>query len=182
VCDVQERFRPVINNMPLLIASASRMTRAARELSIPILVSEQYPKAFGPTVPEIAQHLPSQGKEAVAKSRFSMLVPEVEEQLRAHEQRKSVLLCGLEAHVCVFQTTRELLSRGYDVHLLCDAISSSRPEERSIALQGLANMGAHLRSVESVLFDLMEDSKHPSFKAISSIVKDRSEGPSQMGL
>jgi len=59
---------------------------------------------------------------------------------------------------------------------------SSRPEERSIALQGLANMGAHLRSVESVLFDLMEDSKHPSFKAISSIVKDRSEGPSQMGL
>lgn len=123
VCDIQDRFRDVIHDMPLLTSSAARAVRACKELGVPILVTEQYPKALGSTVSEISQHLPSGGEEAIAKTRFSMVVPELEEKLAAIESRKQVMLCGLETHVCIFQTARDLLNRGYEVHLLVDAIS-----------------------------------------------------------
>lgn len=180
---MQDRFCSggVIHNSDLVVSASSRAVRAARELGVPTVVTEQYPKAFGPTVPAIAQHLPGGGEEAVPKKHFSMVVPEVEEKLGAMPARQQVLLCGLEAHVCVFQTTCDLLERGYQVHLLVDAISSSRPEERAAALRRLEAAGAHLSTVETALFDLMRGSTHERFKAVSAIIRDRPEGATQMG-
>lgn len=143
VCDVQERFRPVINGFQAVVDTSRRMVRAAEALKLPVIVTEQYPKALGPTVPEVAEVLP-QGSPVVAKTDFSMCVADVIAALDALPAVKTVLLVGIETHVCVLQTTLDLLQKGYEVHILVDGVSSQRLTDRSTALQRLMQSGAFL--------------------------------------
>ena len=110
ICDVQERFRPVISGFPAVVDTSRRMARAAQALELPIIVTEQYPKALGNTVPELMEVLP-QGTPIVAKTDFSMCVPDVVTELEKLPGVKNILLTGIEAHVCVFQTALDLLGR-----------------------------------------------------------------------
>ncbi|GMH38405.1 hypothetical protein BSKO_06289 [Bryopsis sp. KO-2023] len=171
VCDVQERFRTMISGMPSVIDTSQRMVRASKELGIPVVVTEQYPKALGNTVEEVASQIP-EGSPVIAKTNFSMMVPEVKEHLAALGTVEKVLLVGIEAHVCVLQTTLDLIESNYEVHLLVDGISSSRFSERSVALQRMANMGAVLSTSEMALFQMLGDAKAPGFKAISNLIKE----------
>lgn len=84
----------------------------------------------------------------------------------------SIVLCGIETHVCVQQTTFDLLERGYNVHILADGVSSCNKSDRIIAIDALRQAGAFITSTESVLFELMRDSKHPKFKELSSVIKE----------
>ena len=119
--------------------------RAAQALDIPIIVTEQYPKALGATVAELVEVLPQAAHTVpVPKTVFSMLVPEVEAHLAALPGVKKVMIVGIEAHVCVLQTTLDLIERGYEVHILVDGVSSQRLADRSVALQRLAQAGAFL--------------------------------------
>jgi nicotinamidase-related amidase len=114
VCDIQERFRPIISGFPAVVDTSRRMIRGANILGLPVITTEQYPKALGNTVPELKDVL-SPSSPIVAKTRFSMLTAEVHDLLKQKSAISQVLLCGIEAHVCVLQTTLDLLEAGYEV-------------------------------------------------------------------
>eukprot|EP00741_Cyanophora_paradoxa_P016612 tig00020930_g16042.t1 len=168
VCDVQEKFRNVIDKFPNVVHVSKRMVAAAKLLDMPVIVTEQYPEKLGKTVSEIdlAPDTPVFGKK-----KFSMIIPEVEAKLR-EKNVKSALICGLETHVCVLQTFLDLSERGIEVHLLMDGVSSSRPLERYIAMERMRTAGATLTTSESALFQLIGSADHPKFREISALVKE----------
>ncbi|KAJ1903537.1 hypothetical protein LPJ81_003005 [Coemansia sp. IMI 209127] len=168
LCDVQEKFRPGIHAFESLVQVAQKMSKASRILKVPLIVTEQYSKGLGHTVEEI-----DIGHASVVedKSRFSMFTPAVAQKL-SELQIQSVVLYGIESHVCVLQTCLELMDNDYDVHVLADGVSSMNYPEIEIALRRMEREGAHVVSSESVLFQITNDSKHPDFKAVSSLVKE----------
>lgn len=166
---MQEKFRAGIHKFATVVTGCQRMVRAAQELKIPVIATEQYPKGLGHTVEEIdTSH---ELTTVVAKTDFSMIVPEVTAKLDGLNCTDAVIL-GLEAHVCVQQSTLDLIAMGYNVHLCVDAVSSQTTTDRSCGLHRAAGAGAFLTTTESVLFDLIRSKDHPSFKAISTTVKE----------
>jgi len=155
--------------MPSVIHVASTMTKAAKHLAMPVFVTEQRPDALGTTVSELKADLDAAKANVFQKSKFSMCTPELMAALLPATE--SVILCGLEAHVCVQQTALDLLERGIDVHLLVDGVSSMRQYDRVTALKRLTAVGAHVTTCESALFELLRDARHPQFKAISTLAK-----------
>ena len=149
---------------------------------MPVIVTEQYPKAFGHTVDELKAvlNVPDDGAEEAKspnaaqfyeKSLFSMCTPEVKQRLTELDCT-SAILCGIEAHVCVLQTSLDLLEMGVDVHLASDAVSSQRLFDRQVALGRLSSSGAYISTAESLIFQLLASSKHPKFKAVQPIIRD----------
>ncbi|XP_053118024.1 isochorismatase domain-containing protein 2 isoform X2 [Hemicordylus capensis] len=122
LCDMQEKFRPNISYFPQIVSVAARMLKVAKALEIPIVVTEQYPKGLGLTV----QELGAEGLPKYSKTCFSMLIPEVEKEMAAVPNLKSVLLCGIETQACIMSTALDILERGLDVHVVADACSSPR--------------------------------------------------------
>ncbi|KAJ2826954.1 hypothetical protein GGI24_002775 [Coemansia furcata] len=178
LCDVQDKFRTGIHAFESVVQVSQKMSAASKILSIPLLVTEQYPRALGSTASEI----PIDHAALVApKTKFSMLIPEVAAKLE-ELQTKSIVLYGIESHVCVLQTCLELLEQNYDVHVLADGVSSMNYPEVDIALNRMALCGAHVVSSESVIFQLTNDSKHPDFRAISALVKEYQEAARQNRL
>ncbi|ETV66560.1 hypothetical protein H257_16995 [Aphanomyces astaci] len=174
VCDIQEIFRTRIYEMPSVIHASNTLVQAAKTLQIPTVVTTQYAARFGPTVPELEF---GPDVKTFDKTRFSMLTDDVRAELDATKPT-SIILCGIEAHVCVLQTCLDLLEQGYDVHVPVDAVSSSTSLLRSTALTRLQQSGVYLTSVESIVFQLVRDSKHPDFRAISSLIKQHGAIPS----
>ena len=166
LCDVQEKFRTVIDQMPRIIDGAAAMLEAAKVMTIPVIVTEQYPKALGHTVEELDV---SEAK-IFEKTQFSMYTNELAHYLGGLD-RKDAILFGVETHVCVQQTALDLMDRGIQVHVLADAVSSQRPLDREVALDRLRQAGCYVTTVESVLFELLRSKDAPEFKAISNIVK-----------
>ena len=180
VCDVQERFRSVIHGFSAVADTTRRLSQAAAELELPTIVTEQYPKALGHTVTEVADVLPETSL-IVAKTDFSMVVPEVKDFLSSQSKIKNVLLAGVETHVCVLQTTLDLVEMGLNVHIIADGVSSQRVGDRAAALARLASTApgqVFMSSSEMALFQMLVNTSHPSFKAISRIVKG--ERPEQL--
>eukprot|EP00033_Pygsuia_biforma_P000677 GCRY01000796.1.p1 GENE.GCRY01000796.1~~GCRY01000796.1.p1 ORF type:complete len:197 (-),score=53.14 GCRY01000796.1:73-663(-) len=167
VCDIQERFRDVIHCMPAVIETSNYLVKSANHLQIPVFVTEQYPKALGHTVSEL--ELPS---TALIKEKkvFSMFPP-LKDDLSQMPERKSVVIFGVETHVCVYQTTMDLIAEGYDVHIAADAVSSQRPYDREFALDRLRQVGANVTTSESLLFDLLHEAEGPVFKEVSKLSK-----------
>lgn len=176
LCDIQERFRENIQGMPALIDASRRMARGAEALGIPVLVTEQYPKALGNTVKELQEVLP-EGTVTVDKTRFSMCVEGIEKRLKELSDVNQIMLAGLETHVCVLQTSLDLIEQGYEVHIIVDGVSSQRLGDRAVALQRLAQAGAFLSTQEMALFQLAGNAKHPAFKAISGLAKETRPDP-----
>eukprot|EP00884_Botryococcus_braunii_P019934 jgi/Botrbrau1/6624/Bobra.104_2s0011.1 len=172
VCDIQERFRSVIHGYPAVIDTARRLIKGAAAFNIPIIVTEQYPKALGSTVAELTDSLPP-GTPVFPKKVFSMFVPEVANLLAKHQQIKQVLLVGIETHVCVLQTALDLLEKGYEVHLVVDGVSSSRAWDRAVAVQRIMQAGGLLCTSDMALFQLAKSAEHPQFKVISNLVKEQ---------
>ncbi|KAI8639625.1 Isochorismatase-like protein [Parasitella parasitica] len=168
ICDIQERFKGLIWQYPSVISVAGKMIKASKLLDVPIVVTEQYPKAFEKTVTELDI---SDAAVCVEKTKFSMYLPEVVDVLKKNNT-KSILLLGIESHVCVLQTALELLENGYDVHVIADGISSQNYPEIDIAIARMRSAGAVVTTSESVLFQLCQDAKHEKFKGVSAIVKE----------
>ncbi|DBB08350.1 hypothetical protein WJX82_009410 [Trebouxia sp. C0006] len=171
VCDVQERFTALITGFDVVVDTCRRMVAGAKALDMPILVTEQYPKALGGTKQLIKDSLPT-GMQAHPKLLFSMCGDDTAGWWAKHSEIRQVLLCGIEAHVCVLQTALDLLDRGIEVHLVVDGISSQRLVDRQIALNRASQSGAFLGTSEMLLFQLMQGAKHPAFKTISTLFKE----------
>jgi len=171
-CDLQDSFRNSINHFDKIVPIASRLISAAKILNIPVITTEQYPKGLGHTISELK---PSLVNELVfPKTSFSMLIPEVVTHLEKAPDVKSIVLFGIETHVCVQQTTLDLLERGYDVHVVADAVSSRSQADRMIAIERMRQSGAYITTHESVIFELLATAKHPNFKEVSSLIRDLS--------
>jgi nicotinamidase-related amidase len=170
IIDMQEAFRAKISDFAETAARIALVAHAAQLLNVPLIVTEQYPRGLGQTADEIRAVLPPT-LEAIEKTAFSSCgATEFVAQLErtgAHH----VLVCGIEAHVCVNQTTHDLLASGYQVHLLTDCISARAAENRQLAFAKMQQSGALPSSTEMALFELMRDARHEQFKAIQKLVK-----------
>jgi nicotinamidase-related amidase len=166
VVDVQEGFREAVGEFDEVARNAGLLVQGARILGVPVLVTEQYPRGLGETVPEVAEHL--DGVPRLEKVEFD--ATEVEGfDLGGRDQ---ALLCGIEAHVCVAQTALELLGLGFCVQVPADAVGSRHKIDWEFALRRLEHAGAILSTTEAVLFEWTECSDRPEFKAISALVKE----------
>ena len=184
ICDVQERFRPLIHAFPAVADTASRLVRGAAALGVPVLVTEQYPKALGPTVAEVALHLPPGTPPPAAKTDFSIW-PSIHADHTARggpTAAPHLVLTGIEAHVCVLQTTLDALAAGYEVHLVADGVSSQRPGDRATGLARCLGVGAHAATSEMVLFQWAGGAGHPAFKAVSALAKEERPQPQLPGV
>ena len=166
VVDVQEAFRRSVPNFDQVAHGAAILVQAAREVGVPIVVTEQYPKGLGDTVPEVASHLPD-GQPRLAKLAFS--APDADGF--GLEGRQQAIVCGLEAHVCVSHSVLDLLEQGVEVHVVTDAVGSRTPENRELGLRKAERAGAVLTSVETVLFELVREAGTPEFKKLQGLVK-----------
>jgi nicotinamidase-related amidase len=170
VIDVQESFRPHIPDFAELAARVALVAHAARLLNVPVVVTEQYPKGLGRTAAEIAAVM-QEGFEPVEKTAFSSCGAQAFVSRLEGAGARQILLCGIEAHVCVNQTAHDLLARGYQVHVLTDCVSSRAEADRRAGLDKMFRSGALPSSTELALFELMRDARHEQFKAIQKLIK-----------
>jgi len=166
VCDIQDNFRNLIIDFGSVVHGSLFMIKACQTLGIPIIATEQKP--FKPTVSEL--DLKSNNITCYQKSKFSMLVDSVRQTLQQLNS-KTIYLVGLEAHVCVLQTTLDLLRDGYKVFLVADCISSQHMADRNVAFQRMKRAGAILTTAESAVYELMGDASHPKFKDVLQYTK-----------
>ena len=130
-------------------------------------------KGLGNTVPELSEILKENPKSKIFEKtiKFSMLTEDVQSQLKSLDKwPKSVVLFGIEAHVCVQQTALDLLSSGFDVHVVADSTSSRSMSDRMLAFERIRQSGGFITTSESVLFMLMESSKHPKFREVQKLI------------
>ncbi len=169
VVDVQGKLAQLMVDKEALFKNIRILIQAARFLEIPVLWCQQVPESLGPTVPEIAELLA--GSKPIDKACFSCCG---QEQFGAELNvlgREQVLLCGIETHVCVYQTAMDLMEQGLEVTVIADAVSSRTEQNRHLALTRLAAEGAHISSTEMALFELLKTARHPQFKQIAKLVK-----------
>ena len=167
--DVQERLMPVIDGKEEIERRLVAFLEGAKVLGLPMVWAEQYAKGLGPTIQSVAAVAVG---APVEKLSFSCCAaPEVSEQLRRIGP-ETVLVVGIEAHVCVFQSCMDLLADGYQPVLVVDCTGSRHSVDKEIALRRLEQAGVVLTTVESVLFELLGRAGTDEFKAISQIVKE----------
>jgi nicotinamidase-related amidase len=170
VVDIQERFLPVLSEPEMLLERTGILIAACSQLHIPVLVTEQYPKGLGPTAGQLLQALPPSAL-VMEKAAFGCgQEPEISARLSAMK-RPQVMVCGIEAHICVNQTVHQLLALGFQVHLMLDAIRSRHNRDREIAVAKMQQSGAIPSGVEMALFELLGTSRHPQFKSVQALVK-----------
>jgi nicotinamidase-related amidase len=169
VIDVQEGFRPAVLAFEKVAHNVGVLVRGARILGLPVLVTEQYPKGLGATVPEVAEHL--EGISPFEKVCFSAFEADGFYATLNEGERDQVLLCGIEAHVCVNQTAEDLLANSREVHVAGDAVTSRTAENRDLGLHKMERSGAVVTSVETALFELLRAAGTPEFKEIQALVK-----------
>jgi len=168
VVDVQERLLPVIHEADRVVKNCEILVRGASQLGLPIVAAEQYPKFLGGTAPTLREALGD--ALVVAKMLFSACTAEVMQAIEI-TGRRSVLVCGIEAHVCVLQTTLDLLDQDYTVFVAGDAISSRTPENHRIGWERMLHAGAVPTSAESAVFELLREAGTPDFKALLPVLK-----------
>jgi nicotinamidase-related amidase len=168
--DMQEKLQPLIHDDAKLRARAAALAEGCRLLGVPIVVTEQYPKGLGPTVPELRGAVKAAGG-ALEKTAFSCSAdPAVRARLESL-RRPHVLLAGVEAHICVLQTALDLAASGARVHLVEDAVGSRSPLDREAGIERALRHGAEPSTVEMALFELMGDAKHPAFRQVQALIK-----------
>ncbi len=169
VIDVQEKFKPVILKWNNLTDNINKLISSFQILKIPILLTEQYPKGLGKTVNKIKNTLNKY--KPMEKREFSCFKNKAFLKELKKLKRKNLIICGIEAHVCIINTLLDAISKGFKVHLVIDAISSRKKSDLKIAIERAKKAGAFLTTTEMVIFQLTKTSKHKKFKEISKIAK-----------
>lgn len=169
VIDVQEKFRPVIFEFDSVVRSISKLVGAFGIMKVPVIVTEQNPEKLGGTVKEIADAVGD--FNPVAKMHFSCLGSEEFAKRLRSLGAKQLVLCGIEAHVCVLKTALDALEEGFEVHVACDAVSSRKKTDRDISTKRYLQSGVFLETAESVIFQLMDRAGTEEFREVSRLIK-----------
>lgn len=168
--DIQGKLAKLMSDRAELYSQLQRLIRGILLFDIPIIWVEQSPDKLGPTINEVASLLPDH--QAITKKAFGCYgEPEFVKALEA-TRRQHVILCGIESHVCVYQTCIHLLNHGYTVTTVNDAISSRTPANRMLGLERMNSAGAIASSVEMLLFELQDVAGGDRFKAMAKLFKD----------
>ncbi|MCX5660286.1 MAG: isochorismatase family protein [Planctomycetota bacterium] len=181
VVDIQEKLLPHMHNGPQVQRQAGRLIDGFGVLELPIVVTEQYRKGLGLTVPELATKLAAPGGggggageagrvTTFEKLRFSACIEPVRDQL-ARLGVRSVVVCGIESHVCVLQTCLDLVDLGYVTLVAADAVGSRQAEDQRWALERMLRAGVTPTTVESALLELLQEAGGPRFKAMLAVIK-----------
>jgi nicotinamidase-related amidase len=172
IVDIQTKLADVMpeTEVQLTTANTGILLEAAGLLSIPVLLTEQYPKGLGKTDANIIQKLPK-ATQVFEKSGFSCCLAEGFCAALESSGRKQIILAGLEAHVCILQTALELSHNGYQVYVVEDAICSRKAEHKFYTLQRMQQQGVTLINYESVMFEWLRDASHPHFRRISGLLR-----------
>lgn len=173
VIDVQERLAAAMpqDRMSRLVRGVAVLLEAAKLLGAPVLATEQYPKGLGPTLPELGAKLDELGAPRIEKTAFSAAGAPAFVEWVDRAAPAAVIVVGMEAHVCVYQTVRDLTARGLDVLVAVDAIVSRREEDRSTGIALCERAGAVPTTVETVVFDWLERAGTDQFRALSKLLR-----------
>ncbi len=169
VIDLQERLMPTIASGERIVTNAALLVQAAALFEVPIALSEHYTKGLGRTVDPVASAIPD-GATRIEKTRFSAVVPPVEAWLLAHA-RPFVVLCGVEAHVCVMQTALDLRARGLFPFLATDAIGAGQLQQVPHALRRMELAGSIPTGCLSIMYEWAGDAQSPLFKPMLALAK-----------
>lgn len=166
VVDIQEKLVPAIFQKEQLLRNSALLIRVAAALHMPVILTTQYAKRLGNTVPELASLLPD--ATAIDKQMFSCFGSEAfcATMKRLPGQRTTILLCGMESHICVMQTALSALREGYVVHVASDAVGSRTEWNWKIGLERMRSSGAVISSTEMAIYELLRSSGTPTFKEI----------------
>ena len=172
IVDIQTKLTAAMPMKVLarLQRNSGMLLKAASLLEIPIIATEQYPKGLGSLEPEIVRLLPETAAR-IDKTCFSCAEQETFMEAVEKSGRKQIIIAGMEAHICIIQTTMDLLARGYSVFVVTDAICSRQRENYETALNRMGNAGAQICDTESVIFEWLRDANHEHFKYISTLIR-----------
>jgi nicotinamidase-related amidase len=169
VIDFQGNLAQAMDNKRELFANAQKIIAGAQAFEMPILATEQVPAKLGPTIPEIAQYLAR--VKIIGKEGFNCWENAGFRKEMTAWKRKQILLIGIEAHICVYQTAIALIEAGYEIQVVSDAVSSRTPQNKQIGIQKMVACGAAITSVEMALFELLKTAADPKAKQIFQTVK-----------
>ncbi len=169
VIDIQERLFPHMDQREELLRRCLILIEGLKVLGVPITITEQYPKGLGPTLDRVNQVL--ENCYPIEKISFSCCDEPVYREALKQSGRDKVIICGIEAHVCVLQTVIDLVESGYHPVVVSDCISSRNPEDKRWAIERMRTGGAIVTTCESILFELTRVAGSDEFKAISRLVK-----------
>ena len=169
VVDIQERLVPALHHADAAIERSRVLLQGLQALEVPIVITEQYPKGLGHTVAAIKLLL-GDAVPLLEKTRFSAFIDEVAAEIK-RLGAQNVILVGAEAHVCMLQTVLDLRAEGLGVYVPQECTTSRDPANKANALAQMAAAGAVVSNVESVLFQLLADAKHPAFKTVSKLIQ-----------
>ena len=168
--DMQQKLLPAMNDPAKVLERCKLMLSGAEALALDVIVTEQYPKGLGSTVPELSELL-NENTPVIAKTAFSVFgSPEFCSALAAR-RREVLIFCGVEAHVCLLQSVFDALEQNYEVIVVADAVNSRKLTDQECAIQAMRDRGALVLNSESVLFMMLRDAANPAFKAVSKLVK-----------
>ena len=172
IIDIQERLASAMPAKVLenIIENNTILIKAAKELNIPVIHSEQYPKGLGSTVSQISEQLPQTG-ESVEKTCFSCSEAQGFHERLAKHERQQIIITGIESHICVLQTALQLQEQGYTIYIVEDAVCSRQKKHHKNAIKRLRQSDVIISNVESVLFEWLRDAQHPLFKSLSALIK-----------
>ena len=169
VVDVQGKLAQLMHEKEDLFKNIGILIKASKLLEIPIIWCQQVPEALGETAREIKELL--DGLEPVNKASFSCCGSEQFAKKLSRTGRNSVILCGIETHVCIYQTAVDLKNKEFDVTVIADGVSSRTAENKQIAIEKLRQNGIDIASTEMVLFELLKTAEHPKFREIAGLIR-----------
>lgn len=166
--DVQGRLSEVVDGSEALLANLRRLLEGMKALGIPVVFTEQTPGKLGSTREEFQEFIT---EPPLAKTSFGCGGDPAFFQALEESSRKQVILCGIETHVCVYQTALQVLATGHKVYVVSDAVSSRDPSNKTLALRRMEHEGVRVTGTEMLLFELLGDAADPALKSILNIVK-----------
>ena len=169
IVDIQERLLPALHEHQAFLVACRQFITGANLLGVPHIITEQYPKGLGATVPDIALLTPDAPK--FSKTQFSAYTAEVAAALKSRQpEKQNIILIGCETHICMLQTVLDLRQQGYNVFIPQECATSRTAANKANGLQQIQAAGGIVSNIESLLFMLLKDAQHPQFKAISKLI------------
>jgi len=170
IVDLQEKLFPVMNEKELLLKNCQVLIKGFQLFDLPILVTEQVPEKLGNTISPIRELFTE--FSPIEKTTFSCAGNlHFLEQIHGHQQWDTIILAGIESHVCVYQTASDLIQRGHRVEVVSDAVSSRNPANHDIAINRIRNEGGFITTVEMLLFSMQEKAEGARFKQLIQLIK-----------
>lgn len=169
IIDIQERLVGALDK-DIVVSKAVKVASAANALSIPVVVTEQYPKGLGNTVEPLKAVLP-ENTEIVEKTSFNALLEDGMKERIASYGKKQIVIFGIETHICVHQTAAALIEEGYEVYVIKDACASRNKYEFKQGIEAMQQNGVKVSCVEIALFEWLKGAKNPKFKEVQALIK-----------